>query len=171
MEEAVDQKAVLDWPNPEDNDGHVRRAHEQLAQSQGAAGILSVPLVRDGQPVGALCLERERPFDVASREMVEALAVLLGPLVAVQQAADRGPVARSREALRSLWIRLFGPGHLVWKAAGALAVVLIEHDMTVIESVAQRCAVLDYGRKLCEGSYAQVTADPEVRRAYLGLEE
>lgn len=53
----------------------------------------------------------------------------------------------------------------------ALAVVLIEHDMTVIESVTQRCAVLDYGRKVCEGSYAQVTADPEVRRAYLGLEE
>jgi ABC-type branched-subunit amino acid transport system ATPase component len=53
----------------------------------------------------------------------------------------------------------------------SLAVVLIEHDMAVIESVTQRCAVLDYGRKLCEGTYAQVTADPEVRRAYLGLEE
>jgi branched-chain amino acid transport system ATP-binding protein/sulfate-transporting ATPase len=52
-----------------------------------------------------------------------------------------------------------------------LAVVLIEHDMTVIESVTQRCAVLDYGRKLCEGTYAEVTSDPEVRRAYLGLEE
>ena len=49
-----------------------------------------------------------------------------------------------------------------------LAVVLIEHDMAVIERVASRCAVLDYGRKLCEGSYAEVTSDPAVRRAYLG---
>jgi ABC-type branched-subunit amino acid transport system ATPase component len=28
--------------------------------------------------------------------------------------------------------------------------------------------VLDYGRRLCEGSYAEVSRDPEVRRAYLG---
>jgi RND family efflux transporter MFP subunit len=125
MEEALDQKAVLDWPAQKDDDAHVRRAHEQLAQSQGAGGILSVPLMRSGEPVGALCLERERPFDEASREMVEALAALLGPLVAVQQAADRGPLARLRDTLRSLWTRFFGPGHLVWKAAGALAVVLI----------------------------------------------
>lgn len=52
-----------------------------------------------------------------------------------------------------------------------LAVVLIEHDMDVIESVSDRCAVLDYGRKLCEGSYAEVSSDPAVRRAYLGVED
>lgn len=52
-----------------------------------------------------------------------------------------------------------------------LAVVLIEHDMNVIESVTNRCVVLDYGRKLCEGTYAQVSSDPEVRRAYLGIDK
>lgn len=166
MEEAVDQKAVLDWPSPEDNDGHVRRAHEQLAQSQGAAGILSVPLMRDSQPVGALCLERERPFDAASREMVEALAALLGPLVAVQQAADRGPVARSREALRSLWIRFFGPGHLVWKVAAAVAVLVVVFfaiatgayrvsATTTIEGAVQRALAAPF-----EGYIREATARP-----------
>ncbi|MBI1394504.1 MAG: ATP-binding cassette domain-containing protein [Betaproteobacteria bacterium] len=53
----------------------------------------------------------------------------------------------------------------------ALAVVLIEHDMEVIESVSHRCVVLDYGRKLCEGSYSEVSQDPAVRRAYLGVED
>lgn len=53
----------------------------------------------------------------------------------------------------------------------SLSVVLIEHDMAVIERVSDRCAVLDYGRKLCEGSYATVSADPAVRRAYLGIED
>jgi branched-chain amino acid transport system ATP-binding protein/sulfate-transporting ATPase len=48
------------------------------------------------------------------------------------------------------------------------AVILIEHDMAVIERVSDRCMVLDYGRRLCEGSYAEVSRDPEVRRAYLG---
>lgn len=50
----------------------------------------------------------------------------------------------------------------------ALTVVIIEHDMAVIERVSDRCVVLDYGRKLSEGSYAEVSADPVVRRAYLG---
>jgi branched-chain amino acid transport system ATP-binding protein len=50
----------------------------------------------------------------------------------------------------------------------ALTVVIIEHDMAVIERVSDRCVVLDYGRKLAEGPYAEVAADPVVRRAYLG---
>jgi len=49
-----------------------------------------------------------------------------------------------------------------------LAVVIIEHDMAVIERVCDRCAVLDYGKKLAEGAYADVSRDPVVRRAYLG---
>ena len=51
-----------------------------------------------------------------------------------------------------------------------LAVILIEHDMGVIERAADRCVVLDYGRKIAEGDYATVTRDPAVRRAYLGEE-
>jgi ABC-type branched-subunit amino acid transport system ATPase component len=51
-----------------------------------------------------------------------------------------------------------------------LAVVIIEHDMAVIERVSDRCAVLDYGKKLAEGAYAEVSRDPVVRRAYLGEE-
>jgi branched-chain amino acid transport system ATP-binding protein len=51
-----------------------------------------------------------------------------------------------------------------------LAVIIIEHDMAVIERVCDRCAVLDYGKKLAEGAYADVSRDPIVRRAYLGEE-
>ncbi|MEK7945802.1 ATP-binding cassette domain-containing protein [Pigmentiphaga sp. YJ18] len=49
-----------------------------------------------------------------------------------------------------------------------LSIVLIEHEMQVIERVSQRCVVLNFGRKICEGSYRAVVADPQVRKAYLG---
>ncbi len=49
-----------------------------------------------------------------------------------------------------------------------LSVVLIEHEMNVIERVTDRCVVLNYGKKIAEGTYAQITADPNVQTAYLG---
>ena len=49
-----------------------------------------------------------------------------------------------------------------------LSVVLIEHEMKVIERVTERCVVLNYGKKIAEGSYAEITADADVQTAYLG---
>jgi len=50
-----------------------------------------------------------------------------------------------------------------------ITIVLIEHEMTVIERITRRCVVLNYGRKIAEGTYAEVSRDPQVRQAYLGL--
>ena len=51
-----------------------------------------------------------------------------------------------------------------------LTIVLIEHEMSVIERVTDRCVVLNYGRKIAEGTYGEVARNPQVRQAYLGLE-
>ncbi len=51
-----------------------------------------------------------------------------------------------------------------------LSIILIEHEMGVIERVTQRCLVLNFGEKICEGPYAHVAADPRVQEAYLGVE-
>jgi branched-chain amino acid transport system ATP-binding protein/sulfate-transporting ATPase len=51
-----------------------------------------------------------------------------------------------------------------------LTVIIIEHEMNVIEEITERCVVLNYGRKIAEGSYREVAADPQVQEAYLGLE-
>jgi ABC-type branched-subunit amino acid transport system ATPase component len=51
-----------------------------------------------------------------------------------------------------------------------LAIILIEHEMGVIERVTDRCVVLNFGEKICEGPYASVAADRRVQEAYLGTE-
>jgi branched-chain amino acid transport system ATP-binding protein len=50
-----------------------------------------------------------------------------------------------------------------------LTIVIIEHEMGVIERITDRCAVLNYGRKISEGTFAQVAGDRQVQEAYLGV--
>jgi ABC-type branched-subunit amino acid transport system ATPase component len=47
-------------------------------------------------------------------------------------------------------------------------VLLIEHDMGLVEGLAQRVIAIDHGAKIAEGSYREVCANPQVIEAYLG---
>ena len=50
-----------------------------------------------------------------------------------------------------------------------LTIVIVEHEMGVIERITDRCVVLNFGRKIAEGPYRAVAADAQVQEAYLGV--
>lgn len=49
-------------------------------------------------------------------------------------------------------------------------IVLIEHDMGVVMDISDRVVVLDYGKKIGDGTPSQVRSNPDVIRAYLGVQ-
>ena len=56
-----------------------------------------------------------------------------------------------------------------WRAQyPTLSIILIEHEMELINKVSDRCVVLNYGEKIAEGRYSEVSNEPGVRAAYLG---
>ena len=52
---------------------------------------------------------------------------------------------------------------------GGYTILVIEHDMHVVEGISDRVVALDHGVKLAEGSFEQVATDERVIEAYLGL--
>lgn len=98
------------------------------------------------------------PYGALKRlEIARALAARPRLLLLDEPAAGLNPVETA--AIDELIKRI---------ARGGTTIILVEHDMKLVMGVSDHILVLDYGRKLAEGSAAEVRANPDVIRAYLG---
>jgi branched-chain amino acid transport system ATP-binding protein len=57
---------------------------------------------------------------------------------------------------------------LIRKVSANRTILMVEHNLSVVSTLCDRITVLQRGAVLTEGTYEQVSADPQVRAAYLG---
>jgi len=128
------------------------RAVEQVRQ---LLAIFSPPLLdRLFEPVGA--------FSMIDRRRIEVCRALMSrPQLLLLDEPSAGMTHDETHALMDDILEVRGK-------LKNLTIVLIEHEMNVIERITGRCIVFSYGRKIADGTYAEITADPVVQTAYLG---
>ncbi|MCB5412368.1 ABC transporter ATP-binding protein [Pseudogemmobacter faecipullorum] len=120
-------------------------AREHL-QTAGLAG-------REALPAAILSHGERRKLEIAMALAMQPKAFLLD-----EPMAGMGP-----EGAKQLT-------HLLNRLRHQAPILLVEHDMDAVFALADRISVLVYGRIIATGSVAEIRANPEVRRSYLGEE-
>ncbi|MFD1343364.1 HlyD family efflux transporter periplasmic adaptor subunit [Litorisediminicola beolgyonensis] len=122
MDEAVDQEAVILWPEPEDWEFRVSRAHADLAQSHGVGSVLTIPLSAGDEIIGALMFERRQGASFAPQdvEICDAVAAIAGPIIEDRRQSSRWLPGKVSDSITRGAKALLGPSHF-----GAKLVTLI----------------------------------------------
>jgi len=138
-------KAALRFPTLKRRDAEARDEAAELMRFVGLDAF--VDSRADAMPYGAL----------KRLEIARALAMKPRLIFLDEPAAGLNP----KETIEV--------DHLVRKIADSgVTVVLVEHDMKMVMNLSDRILVLDYGKKLAEGSGEEVRRNPDVIAAYLG---
>lgn len=99
----------------------------------------------------------------AQRRLEIARAMSMQPLLLCLDEPAAGLNPRESDALNQLLLDI--------RDTENIAVLLIEHDMSVVMGISDHIAVLDYGCKISDGTPEFIRSDPSVIAAYLGVED
>ena len=139
-------KAALRFPSITRRDAELREESAELMRFVGLAAYIEARA--DSMPYGAL----------KRLEIARALALKPRIIFLDEPAAGLNP----KETIEV--------DALVRKVADSgVTVVLVEHDMKMVMNLSDRILVLDYGKKLAEGTGQEVRKNPDVIAAYLGI--
>jgi len=132
------------------------RAEEARAWEKARSELEFVGLASEaGSPAGGLAYGQQRRLEIAR-------ALATGPKLLCLDEPAAGMNETESEELIDLVRRIQARG---------ITVLIIEHDMHVVMNLCDRIAVLNFGRKLAEGTPAEIRANPDVIEAYLGRDE
>jgi len=129
---------------------------EERASRQKAAEILDF--------IGLLPLKEERAKNIpqyAHKKLAIALALATEPQVLLLDEPFSGLNTHEAEGIMSLIHKICGQG---------VTILLIEHNMKVVKNLCERIIVLNFGQKIAEGSFHEISQEPHVIEAYLGGE-
>jgi branched-chain amino acid transport system ATP-binding protein len=129
------------------------REIEQLAEERLAFFGERLVGYRWNQPAYSLSYANRRRLEIARATAAKPRLLLLD-----EPAAGMNPV--ETHEITELIARL--------RDDGGYTILVIEHDMHVVEGISNRVVALDHGIKIAEGSYDSVATDPKVVEAYLG---
>jgi branched-chain amino acid transport system ATP-binding protein len=131
---------------------------EELAHRREVEDIidfLEIQHIRKA-PAGTLPYGLRKRVELARAIALKPKLILLDEPMAGMNLEEKEDMARYIVDLNEEW---------------GMTVIMIEHDMGVVMDISHRVIVLDFGRKIAEGTPEQVLADPHVKRAYLGEAE
>jgi branched-chain amino acid transport system ATP-binding protein len=129
------------------------REIEQLAEERLSFFGQRLMGYRWDQPAYSLSYANRRRLEIARATATKPRLLLLD-----EPAAGMNPV-ETREIAELI-------GQL--RDEGGYTILVIEHDMHVVEGISDRVVALDHGVKISEGRFEQVATDPRVVEAYLG---
>jgi branched-chain amino acid transport system ATP-binding protein len=130
------------------------REIERLAEERLAFFGERLMGYRWDQPAYSLSYANRRRLEIARATATKPRLLLLD-----EPAAGMNPV--ETQEMTELIARL--------REQGGYTILVIEHDMHVVEGISDRVVALDHGIKIAEGSFEQVATNERVVEAYLGL--